>query len=71
MKLTLQLLLITSINFACLAQSVVQINTICDNDVNTDWASPNNDNLPLWDHDNNSSTPKILDTRFFKWFRLG
>lgn len=64
MKLTLQLLLITSINFASLAQSVVQINTICDNDVNTDWASPNNDNLPLWDHDNNSSTPKILDTRF-------
>lgn len=46
------------------SQSIIEVNTICDNDVNTDWNNPTNDNLPLWDHDNNPSTPNVVDNRF-------
>ncbi len=46
------------------SQSIIEVNTICDNDVSTDWNNPTNDNLPYWDHDNNAATPEVIDNRF-------
>lgn len=64
MKLFLIIILCFILPFFGQTQSVIEVNTICDNEVNTDWNNPTNDNLPLWDHDSNPSTPNVVDNRF-------
>ena len=64
MKLFLIIILCFILPFFGQTQSVIEVNTICDNEVNTDWNNPTNDNLPLWDHDSNPLTPNVVDNRF-------
>lgn len=45
------------------SQSVIEVNTICDNEVSTYWDSPSNNNLPLFDDDDNPNTPPTANTQ--------
>ncbi len=61
-KILYTLLFFCSLNIK--AQILIEVNTICDNEMSTYWDEPINLNLPYWDDDNNLSTPDILDDRY-------